>query len=333
MRLASLLAAVSLCALAPTLIGAAQNGPKLSLPIACQVGRTCEVQHYVDRGDGPGVSDYRCGRRTYDKHNGVDIRLLDLAQQRRGVAVLAAAPGRVARLRDGMADISVRDPAAGKVEGVECGNGVVIAHGDGWETQYCHMARGSVRVKVGQTVKAGDPLGRVGLSGQTEFPHVHMTVRHLGKVVDPFDPTPTAARRCAADAGLAASMWTPQAQAQLVYKAGAILNAGFAGAPVSMAGVEAGGLAAPTAASPALVAYVRAIELEKGDVLELVLNGPGGLTVGPQRLVLPKDQAQYFAMLGRKKPAAGWPPGRYSASVRVLRDGKPAAERRLAVTL
>jgi len=33
-----------------------------------------------------------------------------MAQQQRGVAVLAAAAGRVARLRDGVIDISTRDP-------------------------------------------------------------------------------------------------------------------------------------------------------------------------------------------------------------------------------
>src|SRR6185295_19509977 len=87
---------------------AAPEPPRLAFPLACEIGRTCEVQHYVDRDPGPGVRDYRCGRRTYDKHNGIDIRLLDMAAQRAGVDVLAAAPGRVARLRDGVADISIR---------------------------------------------------------------------------------------------------------------------------------------------------------------------------------------------------------------------------------
>src|SRR5262249_323708 len=147
----------------------------------------------------------------YDKHNGIDIRLLDMAAQKRGVAVLAAAPGRVARLRDGVQDISIRTPGAPSVDGRECGNGVVIDHGGGWETQYCHLAQGSVRVKVGETVKAGTPLGLVGLSGDTEFPHLHITVRHAGQVVDPFAPVGTAAGTCVGQGVPAGGLWTPQA--------------------------------------------------------------------------------------------------------------------------
>src|SRR5689334_24736349 len=127
------LAALALAALAAPAahLRAEGEGPRLALPIACEVGRTCEVQHYVDRDPGPGVLDYRCGHRTYDKHNGVDIRLLDMAAQRRGVNVLAAAAGRVARLRDGKPDVSVRAAGAPSVSGQECGNGVVIDHGEG----------------------------------------------------------------------------------------------------------------------------------------------------------------------------------------------------------
>jgi murein DD-endopeptidase MepM/ murein hydrolase activator NlpD len=207
MRLSALATLAAVAAFAPVLTRAAGEGPKLAFPLACQSGQTCEIQHYVDRDPGPGVLDYRCGHRTYDKHGGVDIRILDMAAQQRGVDVLAAAPGKVARLRDGVPDVSVRTRGLGAVSGQECGNGVVIDHGDGWETQYCHLAQGSVKVKVGDTVKAGTPIGRVGLSGQTEFPHLHITVRHNGQMVDPFAPN-VAMGTCAAPGH---SMWTPPA--------------------------------------------------------------------------------------------------------------------------
>lgn len=48
---------------------------ELGLPIDCEIGRDCVIQHYVD----------------HDRHNGTDFRLSDLAAQRRGVNVLAAA--------------------------------------------------------------------------------------------------------------------------------------------------------------------------------------------------------------------------------------------------
>ena len=100
--------------------------------------------------------------------------------------VVAAADGKVLRVRDGVEDVSITGRGRESVANSECGNGVVVEHGNGWETQYCHMAKGSLSVKPGDTVKAGDRLGRIGLSGMTEFPHLHFTLRKDGKVVDPF---------------------------------------------------------------------------------------------------------------------------------------------------
>jgi hypothetical protein len=98
-------------------------GLALAFPVDCQIGRTCEVQNYMDRDPGPGAKDYRCGTETYESHGGVDIRLLDMAAQQAGVNVLAATPGRVSRLRDGIADISIKTVGPAAVSGQECGNG------------------------------------------------------------------------------------------------------------------------------------------------------------------------------------------------------------------
>lgn len=323
------LASVVAAACAPEAPRAAAEGPRLSVPIACEVGRTCEVQHYVDRDPGPGARDYRCKGRTYDKHSGLDIRVPDMAAQRRGVDVLAAAPGRVARVRDGVRDISVRAQDAPSVKGTECGNGVVIDHGDGWETQYCHLAQGSVRVKPGDMVKAGTPIGRVGLSGDTEYPHVHMTVRHNGQVVDPFSPTGPA-EACAA----ASSMWTPQAAKALAYKEGVIFNAGFAGAPVTFQEVEDGRVPPATRSSPVIAVYMLVIGPQKGDVIQIGLTDPTGRERPPQQLApLDRDKSQTFAALQRAAPAGGWPAGKYVAELKVLRGGKPALVRKVEMTL
>ena len=81
-----------------------------------------------------------------------------------------------------MDDILQIGPDAPDVSDRECGNGVVIQHNDGFETQYCHMAQGSITVSTGQTC-CGHTLGKVGLSGQTQFPHLHVAVRKDGKVL------------------------------------------------------------------------------------------------------------------------------------------------------
>jgi hypothetical protein len=324
------LAGLSLAAAAALAADAAAPArPQLAWPVACEPGRSCEIQHYVDRDPGPGVRDYRCGLQTYDKHNGVDIRLPDMAAQKRGVAVLAAAPGRVARLRDGEPDISVRAPNAPSVAGRECGNGVVIDHGGGWESQYCHMARGSIGVKPGQAVAAGTPLGRIGLSGDTEFPHLHFTVRHAGVIVDPFAPD-MKAKGCAPQPGL----WRPAAAARAAYHAGTVLNAGFATSPLTMAQVEQGAPAAPTRTAGALVAYVRAIALLPGDSVELTLRGPDGAVLAhSRRPPLERWRAQDLTYVGKRRPASGWPAGAYVADYKVWRDGKVALSRRITIRL
>src|SRR5436305_5486166 len=124
MRLAPLAALAVIAAAAPAATLRAQAPvqpppPKLGFPLACEIGRTCEIQHYVDRDPGPGVLDYRCGHRTNDKHDGTDFRLVDMALLRAGVDVLAVAPGRVVAVRDGVPDFSIRAPGAPSVAGHE----------------------------------------------------------------------------------------------------------------------------------------------------------------------------------------------------------------------
>ena len=309
-------------------MAAAAPPPPLAWPVACEVGRSCMVQHYVDHGAaGGGARDYRCGPQTYGRHDGTDIRLPDMARQRAGVAVLAAAPGVVSGMRDGVADRSTREAGAPPVAGRECGNGVMLQHAGGWSTQYCHLARGSVTVRPGQTVAAGAALGRVGLSGETEFPHLHFTVRHGAAVVDPFAPE-LAPAACAAS-GPARTLWGRSAAP---YRDPQVLNAGFAPGPVTMEQVEAGEIATPTGGAPALVAYVRAIGLQAGDVQTLTLAAPDGTPLAASTTPpLDRNKAQWLTFAGRRLKTAAWPPGRYRLRYEVKRAGKVVlAEERTA---
>ena len=108
-----------------------------------------------------------------DGHTGVDIAIRDGKAMAAGVTVVAAASGRVGRVREGVSDQDARttggDSAA---KDQSCGNGVLVDHGGGWQSLYCHLRRGSIVVRPGQTVKTDDPLGRVGLSGETEYPRL-----------------------------------------------------------------------------------------------------------------------------------------------------------------
>lgn len=56
------------------------------------------------------------------------------------------------------------------------GNYVMIDHGKSEYSFYAHMQKGSVRVHVGDQVKAGDVLGKLGSSGNSTEPHLHFHV-------------------------------------------------------------------------------------------------------------------------------------------------------------
>jgi len=64
------------------------------------------------------------------------------------------------------------------------GNTVVISHGGGYTTVYCHLSK--FKVKLGQKVKRGDIIGLVGQTGKALGPHVHYEVRVNGKAVNPY---------------------------------------------------------------------------------------------------------------------------------------------------
>ena len=63
------------------------------------------------------------------------------------------------------------------------GDMVEIDHGDGLTTRYGHMSE--ISVQEGQTVAAGDVIGRLGSTGRSTGPHLHYEVRVDGEPVDP----------------------------------------------------------------------------------------------------------------------------------------------------
>ena len=279
---------------------------KIGLPLACTLGTDCFVQNFVDADPGPEGRDYQCQTQTYDGHKGVDFRILDIAAMKRGVSVLAVAPGNVLRVRDGMPDrLSIGAYDASK-KNRECGNGVVIDHGQGWTTQYCHLKRNSIRVRSGGLVERGTIIGQVGLSGKTEFPHVHLTVRKNDAVIDPMTSA-TSLSRC----GLNFAPLFEVETAKAIQEQGtSILNAEFSTAPVTMRSIEQGStnIRSLERNSPVLIFYVRAIWLKSGDRMKIKIVGPSGeLLVTHTSKAMERDKAQWMIFAGKKRPVSGWP--------------------------
>lgn len=308
----------------------AGDPPDFAFPVDCVLGETCIIQNFVDHGPTENSKDYKCGALTYDGHDGIDIRIPSLADMRRGVNVLASADGTVIGMRDGAPDQSIRSAGAPAVDGRECGNAVILDHGNGWQTQYCHMALGSVRVSSGARLKRGDVIGRIGLSGQTEFPHLHFTLRHEGRVIDPFTSAPQSDSCGGAEHAL---LKTSSGDGRF-YRDAFVFNRGFVDGTIDLDAIDAGGLDArkPRPQSDAMVAYVRVIGLKAGDVQHFTLTGPTGAVLA-EKIFEPTDRpkAQNTLYIGRKRTAATWPEGRYDAVYDLIRDGATLTTERFSL--
>lgn len=113
------------------------------------------------------------GNVCYNGHTGIDIGNLGYGSNYHNV--IAALDGTVEKVNDGVADGT----------GTSYGNYVKIKHNDGNYTIYGHMYINSIKVSVGDSVKQGQVIGKMGSSGNSSGPHLHFEIRVNGSAADP----------------------------------------------------------------------------------------------------------------------------------------------------
>ena len=295
---------------------AAQELPSLEVPVDCDLSTVCSIQNYVDARPGADARDYTCGTLTYDGHQGTDFQVPDLATMRYGVAVFAAA-GTVRNTRDGSPDRGIDAWRRSGKSGEELGNAVAIMHGNGWETLYGHLRQGSVTVSPGDRISAGHPLGMIGLSGKTAFPHVHFQLLHKGQVVDPFSGK-SASSGCGEET---TPLWSPTALSHLGYRGSVLVCGGLAVSEPQRSAIreECPSTTEAPRNAGALVAFAEFGGVWAGDRIRLAIIQPDGRTLVDNEVQLEKTRARQFRYVGKNRPSELWQTGSYTAHIVLTR--------------
>lgn len=101
------------------------------------------------------------GKKKSEHHNGLDL------SAKAGTPIYAMLPGEVAHIG--------YDPRSG--------NYIKLRHGN-FTVSYCHLIRKPI-IPIGSKVLPGQPVAHVGSTGRSTGPHLHITLKRNGRVIDP----------------------------------------------------------------------------------------------------------------------------------------------------
>lgn len=143
-----------------------------------------ELEHKYERSQQFAIDIVALGDNFEFAHNN-GARMQDYVGWARR-QIIAPAAGRVVYARNDISDGEVKSSFLKMKDGLQAiaGNVVIIDHGDGEFSVFCHMHRGSVRVKTGDMVKQGQVIGLLGASASPGLPHLHYQLQNGPGIFD-----------------------------------------------------------------------------------------------------------------------------------------------------
>ena len=234
----------------------------------------------------------------------------------KGVDVQAVARGTVLRFREGEPDgfKTSEEKEAIRNARKECGNGLIIDHGEGWISQYCNLKNGSISVKENEKVHAGQKVALVGMSGITDHPHVHLSILYKGKHVDPFTGQEM-------DSGCSktetAQLWRSKS---INYAGFSLYDAGFIAQKPDFSQISKGHKEPyPQKDSDVIIFWSAYFGAKPNDVIEMKVFDPHDRIITEHIMTQKEEKARQYYYIGKKRPESGWVRGTYHAEVSVTR--------------
>ena len=124
---------------------------------------------------GVKLSDYYCwGQEVYSPCDGIVVGAEDGYAENEKTNLLAD-------MSNAYKNAHYFDPEKDDIQSV-AGNYVIIKYSENVYAALCHLQTGSVQVSVGQMIKKGEVIGRVGHSGNSFAPHLHFQLMDSGDI-------------------------------------------------------------------------------------------------------------------------------------------------------
>lgn len=276
---------------------------ELLFPVECEIMTNCWITNHVDLNNDAGrIEDYMCGSKATDNNKSTHISLTNLNSTKENVPVVAAASGTVTIAED---------------VGGFCGGRVLIDHGNGWETSYCHLNSDTILVKQGDAIPIGQTLGFIGMSGQTEWPHLSFAVLRNGMVFDPFSGR-TSLEGCSRTS---APLWAGGINP--FYDPSQITSVGFTVGQVTNNDIMAGSIPSATRIdtnTPQLSLWAMLMNVQHGDTIEMVIHTPSGRVLNQQTVTAEKDQEYFPIDFVTRRKGFIWNAGEYQGTIKITRN-------------